>query len=517
MSGPSAVKLTPKNAITWLLFGIASAALLLGTWFTRIYLMDDALITLRYSLNFARFGIPIWNQADLSNPSMGYTSLLWMALNALPALFTQNKDLLVLFAQGFALAALLVTAWLLCREIAHLTVTTAAKIIITLLVFAQMGYGLHVNSGMETLLFSLLVVAVFLAYRKDRPGLAHLFAGLAFLTRPEGALICGLLVLAELLRRRYKSALLATAGYVVMLAGVYFLLMGWYGDFLPNTFYAKQELLNTAAVKRTVFFLITLALPSLVLTLYSAFHLKQRPALYVLIVSTVYLAYYLSVDPIMNVMSRYQWPFLILMTFASLPAIEYLLSNPRKNKVLVIILLLVTAGLDLGNAFGALYFANATGHAQRNIVRIGKHLAQFRQEDQWLIYHDAGAVCYFSDWNTVETTGLTNGALARKQVKRADLFSNSSATLAMQNFDLSSKNGNKRLEEYTEFMSTYDFKFIENIPVLFVEGQRNFIVAVYSRDETYAHQVLDELEIDRSFKQDFTYRLYRLAKDLFGD
>src|SRR5205807_8139383 len=78
------------------LLGLSFVLLLCGIVITRGYVMDDALITLRYSFNLARHGHAIWNQADAAHPSLGYTTLSWMLLNALPALCTENKDALVL-------------------------------------------------------------------------------------------------------------------------------------------------------------------------------------------------------------------------------------------------------------------------------------------------------------------------------------------------------------------------------------------------------------------------------------
>src|SRR5438046_2328930 len=77
------------------LVGLSFRLLFGGIYATRAYLMDDPLITLRYSLNLARHGHAIWNQADAAHPSLGYTTPLWMLLNAIPAFFTDNKDLLV--------------------------------------------------------------------------------------------------------------------------------------------------------------------------------------------------------------------------------------------------------------------------------------------------------------------------------------------------------------------------------------------------------------------------------------
>src|SRR5438034_5675801 len=58
------------------LSGLAFLLLGCGIYLTRAYVMDDALITLRYSFNLARHGQAIWNQADLAHPSQGYTTVL---------------------------------------------------------------------------------------------------------------------------------------------------------------------------------------------------------------------------------------------------------------------------------------------------------------------------------------------------------------------------------------------------------------------------------------------------------
>jgi hypothetical protein len=505
-----------SNKTFWILFGSSLLISLCGVYLTRNYLMDDALITLRYSFNFAKFGIPIWNQADLRNPSMGYTSLLWMSLNALPALITSNKDILVLTAQLFSLAALVLIIGVICKEIASLTLSTPLKVITALMIFTQFGYGLHVNSAMETMLFSLFMLLTVRAYGKGHYLQAYIFSALGFLTRPEGAILCGLVFLADLVNGQFKRAAAAGAGFIILLGGLFALLNNWYGDFLPNTFYAKQEFFNTLALKRTLFFIITIALPYLIMSTHTAFSLKKRTSLYMLLVSIIFIVYYLSVDPIMNVMSRYQWPTLVLLTFASIPTIEYITQNSVKYRKVIIILVLVVIGLNTGNAMGVSYFSSATGHAEQNIILIGKTMSKYRQPEKWLVYHDAGAVCYFSDWNTHETIGLTNGQLARKQITLDDIFENPDSTIAMQNFDLSGEWQYEAQKSYTEKLSKYGFQHIQDIPVLYVEGQRNFVVSMYSRDINLARTILSDLIIEEALKPNFTYNIYQIAKELFG-
>lgn len=510
----------PKKAIPdvtfWVLFGLAALACLWGVLLTRIYVMDDALITLRYSFNFVRFGIPIWNQADLGNPSMGYTSFLWMSLNALPALITSNKDVLIFVAKAFSFTALLVIIWVFCKEISQLYISTSLKVVLVLVIFTQFGYGLHVNSAMETILFSLLSLLSVRAYGKGHPVQAYLYGALSFLTRPEGALLCALIFLADLINRKYKRIFMAGSAFVLLLAGLFVLLRYWYGDFLPNTFYVKQEIYDPLAIKRSLFFIATLALPYLILSIHSAISLRNRMSIYMLIAALVYIGYYMTVFPSMNVLSRYQWPSLVLLTYGSIPSMEYLAQNFRKYRLAAVILLIMAIGLNTGNALGASYFANATGSAEQNLIRIGKTMFSYRQLEGWLVYHDAGAVSYFSDWNTHETIGLTNGPLARHLIRLEDLYKNPDSIVVLHNFDLTDPGQIEKQKTYTDIMASYGFHFIQNIPILYVEGQRNFVVAFYAKDINMAHDLLAHMTIEKSFTPDFSFSLYKIAKNLVG-
>jgi hypothetical protein len=102
--------------------------------------MDDALITLRYSYNFAHLGVPIWNEADAGNPSMGYTSILWMTLNAIPALFTDQKDILILLAQVMAYLCFTLIIAVITNEIYILPIDSTWKFVALGAIFTT-GYG----------------------------------------------------------------------------------------------------------------------------------------------------------------------------------------------------------------------------------------------------------------------------------------------------------------------------------------------------------------------------------------
>lgn len=502
-----------KKLLTFLSFSLLVS--FCGVYITRDYVMDDALITLRYSYNFAELGIPIWNQADLGNPSMGYTSFLWMAINTLPALFIQNKEILVVFAQVFSLMALIGIVILISQEIFDLSMAMYSKYIVVLLIFSQFGYGLHVNSGMETLLFSLFMLLTVRAHARNNYKQAYILGLLLFLTRPEGIILVGIMGVWDLLNRRINQAIWGGVFFSIFSIGVLFLLFSWYGDVLPNPFYIKQgNVVNEASLKQTFFFLGTLASPFLILSVYAIFVLKNKVSIYMFSVALIYILYYTTVTPLMNVFSRYQWPSLVLLVYASIPSITFFATNSKKyilQKIVLVSLIIITI---IGNNLGASYFATTTGYAAQNLVVIGKKMSEFRDPEKWLIYHDAGAICYFSDWNTLETIGLTNKTIAKNQMQVVDLYKNKNVQIVLQNFDLSNKTGDIRKQEFTELVAQYGYQHVTDIPTLFVAGQRNFVVAVYSRDIDYAKRVFENLNTADEMYPNVSFWLYSFVKKL---
>jgi hypothetical protein len=495
----------------WFLLAFSALICLWGVYETRAYLMDDALITLRYSYNLAAHGVPFWNQADVTSPSMGYTSILWMAINAVPALVTGNRDILVDMAKFFSLVSLMVIVWLVSRSVFSLSMSTPPKFLIALLLFSQFGHGLHVNSAMETMLFSCVLLLAVKAYAERHYSFAYVFGALSFLTRPEGAIVVALLCGWDLWRRQVRRAVVAAVLFTGLVAGTLVLLHHWYGDVLPNTFYAKQGLLNPGAIKRTVFFIASLAIPFLVMSVYAAFWIRDRTSRYMLVTASVYILYYVSVDPLMNVLSRYQWPSLVMLTFASLPAFQFLFGNPRRHPAAIAILVSSLIVLNVANGLGASYFADATGHWEKNSVLIGKEMAKHRDPERWLVHHDAGAICYYSDWNTYETVGLTNRQIARRQMRESDIYRRANAEVVLHNFDLTRHEGQVAEFDYSNLLSKYGYRHVRDLPVLFVPGQRNAVIAVFSRDTSFADSVFDGIELP-AMQPSLSYRFYELTK-----
>jgi len=218
------------------------------------FLTDDAYISFRYARNLAEgYGLvfnPGYERVE------GYTDLLWVLLlagaHAAGFAIERVAPLLSLAATVVlgSLVAGVAWVWTPAERRAWALLPLA-------LLAATRSVAVWATSGLETRLFELLVFAgVLRLLAEDRrlcagtarvaPGAALLFA-LATLTRPDGLLIsgCALGAAALFRARRWRERL----GWLASSAGLYALAVGgqllfrssYYGEWLPNTYYAKVD------------------------------------------------------------------------------------------------------------------------------------------------------------------------------------------------------------------------------------------------------------------------------------
>ncbi len=208
------------------------------------WLCDDAFISFRYADHFARGHGLVFNVGERVE---GYTNFLWTVLLGLGSWAGLAPEalsgLLSLAAFAGLLGLLYRTSITLHRDLGRpqpwLSVGLAG-------IALHEHHRIWATSGLETTLFTLLVTGTVIAAVEARSDKHWLVVGalgaLATLTRPEGALIYAL---------AWASAAIgggasARRGLAAALPGV--LLVGpwvvwkltFYGDLLPNTFYAKD-------------------------------------------------------------------------------------------------------------------------------------------------------------------------------------------------------------------------------------------------------------------------------------
>lgn len=228
----------------WLLFAVT---LVYGVIGRRIYfdrcLHDDAFISFRYARNLARGAGLVMNPGERVE---GYTNFLWtllaapvIALGGDPAWWSQITGAvlsLVLMAGAFVFAE---------RRLGGGWTSLIAPAALAF----NMAYVLESLSGLETMLFTVLVFAAYVAFVEERragdgPGGAWgAWCGVATMVRPEGGLVFGLLAAYAALGlwRGEPAARLRRAAivYGVLVLPLVAWRFAYYGSPFPNTFYTK--------------------------------------------------------------------------------------------------------------------------------------------------------------------------------------------------------------------------------------------------------------------------------------
>jgi hypothetical protein len=221
--------------------------------------VDDAYISFRYAHNAARGHGLTFNVGD--RRVEGYTNFLWTVM-LIPAFWlklpvhTVSIVLGILWATGCLI--------LLNRSMGHTLGTRWLGPIAALLLAADGSFALWAVGGLESPLFAFLVLAGGLAYARemgdpDRMPLSGAWFALAAMTRPEGLLVYALTGLHQvatrlIARRGVGLQKLATRqdwqrlGLFALIWAPWFAFRWrYYGYPLPNTFYAKVTLGDSAA------------------------------------------------------------------------------------------------------------------------------------------------------------------------------------------------------------------------------------------------------------------------------
>lgn len=263
---------------------LATGAAAACTYYATGELVDDAYIDFRYAANFVAGRGLVFNPGDRVE---GYTNFLWViVLSAARWLGLDPEWSSRLLGGAFAVATVLVTAtWLAGENGRPLWSTLLAPVLLTL----NPLWSLWAELGLETTLFTLLVT---LGLRSDgrwrREGSdaprSALFYVLATLTRPEGSLFFAVSLAYRVLQQRARERWALVRSEAVTYGALVAIFVAWrlsyYGDILPNTFYAKTGF-STAGVPRglaylAAFFLDAHSAPLFLLLLPALFLASRR-------------------------------------------------------------------------------------------------------------------------------------------------------------------------------------------------------------------------------------------------
>lgn len=199
---------------------------------------DDAYISYRYLDNWLGGKGLVFNPGERVE---GYTNLLWILLIAPWRAMGLSPEIVSLALSILSAGALFVGVYILASR---LTRHAGAGIAAVVLVASFPNFAHYVSAGLETILFAALIVLAFARISvTEKPDIwVAALLGAAVLTRPEGMMV-GLIVYG--IYGLKKSALSdrqmwgAVSVFLMFPIALTCWRLWYYGDPLPNTFYAK--------------------------------------------------------------------------------------------------------------------------------------------------------------------------------------------------------------------------------------------------------------------------------------
>jgi arabinofuranosyltransferase len=402
--------------------GLAYAMYMLIT-FPR-WTVDDAYISFRYAYNLVKHGELNWNVGY--DPVEGYTGVMLpllvapvIAFGGDPAIASQILGLI-----SFGAAAMLlwfILGWMGTPPIVRSVAQT--------LFLVTPSFYTHVFAGLETMLFSALILASLYALLRRSDVILSILLLLTSLTRPEGVLLALLFIGVRCIQvwRGDGQRVVFLAKIIVsyMLPGAAYFAWRWsyYGYPLPNTFYVK---VNGGHVEPTglIWFgayallpLLATALTIPVLTRLKKYHLELTASLIFCV--TLFVLYSRS-SLIMNYGHRFYMPLypLYLVMLSTLVAIE-----PRKLKFLILSLIPLVAQYVW--CFGTLLSAEKNLIIPYQDLLVHEHtaIAAYINEhvpvDEWVILNDTGIMPYLTHRKTIDWGALNDEFLARTRDPQA--------------------------------------------------------------------------------------------------
>ncbi|UCC79354.1 MAG: hypothetical protein JSW64_13950 [Candidatus Zixiibacteriota bacterium] len=384
------------------------------------WMPDDAFISFRYAENLTEGHGLVYNAGERVE---GYTSFLWVILLAAGNRFgidlvVFSKIMGIVFALGCI--AVLFSAHRFIREIDYSISTAALFMMGSSGIFLPWGI-----SGTEVTLFAFLILLSVLCYIKIKDSgdyrkfiILGLLCSLAMLTRPEGLLLSGTLVVYHSIAKRdFRSAAYLSA-VIIFIYGPYFCWRYiYYGYPLPNTFYAKVGF-NTSQVIRGIKYLMY-NVTSFLLVLFplmdpgAAYRWLKRYRGFVILplVCGVYTIYIILIGG--DSMPAFRFFVYIMPVICLLSAMFIALFGRRTMAFFIVAVLAFNITM-----WNFVYFIP---HIKKSRVaefgrEVGTWLAANVPGDAVIATNTAGSIPYYSGLKTIDMLGLNDPHIAHRRI-----------------------------------------------------------------------------------------------------
>ena len=391
------------------------------------FTQDDAYISYRYVRNFLKGHGLVFNPGERVE---GYTNFLWIIFLSVLA----NFGLDVIMASKVLGIASGCAALFLLYKISILLDPSQNRrpslwffsLIPPFLLAVNSAFAYWSISGLETTLFvTMVLLSVYFYFTNDK--LMIIFSALSTLIRPEGALIFTIFVLHRLFFRKkgLKRCLLYILAFALLLAPFLLFKILYYGDLLPNPFYAKTgfslEYIKTG-LDYAWLFLKHYGLWGLLFFLPIVFYkgLGARWKLILLLIF-VYTLYIVIIGG--DVLRAHRFfmpvvPFLYLFVSFALKKLYLMPHKTSANRTIPILLVIAFSALTF---FWPRSWIMNVRRSERALCSkmsiIAQNLRKSFGTDFTLAISTIGAISYFTEARVIDMLGLTEPYIAKHPEK----------------------------------------------------------------------------------------------------
>jgi hypothetical protein len=392
---------------------LAAGIYLIAAWRTvgLGFPLDDSWIHLTYARNLAELGRWVFLPGQ---PSAGSTSPLWTAL-LVPGFILRVGPYLWAYALGvaclFGLGA--ITEHIIRQQVPQYSPSLPWA---GLLIVTEWHFVWAAVSGMETLLYVLLVIILFAMLLRESQNFVGqgVLIGLSVWVRPDAVTLLAPAALAALLmsrppREKVKSLLLLGGGFMAVILPYVLMNLALSDRPFPNTFYAKQAeyygwRVSPFATKIENLSLVFLGgvalvlLPAVIGAIFLAVRGRRWPVLLAVTWAAGYAWLYTSRLPVYQ-HGRYIMPAMAVFLLVGLLFLAAWVAVPRERAGRMLRFAWISAIATVSSIFyvyGASVYASDVALIQHEMVASARWVAENVSPDQLVAAHDIGALGYFA-------------------------------------------------------------------------------------------------------------------------
>lgn len=407
--------------------------------------VDDAYISYRYGKNLMDGHGLVYNPDERVE---GYTNFLWTVVTA-P--FTQIKAVDVsIFSSSLGLLIsicnLLLIA-LISRKFADSLKEYYNYLVLlpTLFLALDDSIAFWAIGGMEFPIYTLFILWAIHSYFKINEGgkySAFLILSLVLctLTRPEGNMIFVITVVHMFLMRKkinnFKRVFAATLGFYALFCLVYYgFKYLYYGQIIPNTFYAKGVTdlkMNFVLGTKYLALCIGTRLYIFIFILFIPFKkvIRDFKFSYLILVSFIYIAYLIAVGGDWMIANRFFVPILPILYILSVIGFIYALMKVKSyyndelkvrkaavSAIIVMSLLLFSVTLGFLE-YNQMIIKDNNARYEMQWSMFGKWLKMSVPTNTVIAVGPAGKIPYYSELYTIDMWGLNDEHIAKQNSTR---------------------------------------------------------------------------------------------------